>query len=306
MTDSSHWRLQFLLLAAIWGSSFLFIKVLGEHWSALWVAFGRIALGAATLALLVALRREHFPTERRLWLHCAVAALLFNSVPWTLFAYGEQHTSSIIAGLWNATTPLWTLLVGLLVFRAERPTRVQAVGLVVGFLGVATLLGPWRGLGGSQLVGHVACGLAALCYGFAFHYTRRHLADRPESGVVLSGAQLICATAILAPFLSLAPLPTLRIGLDAWGSLLALGSLASGVAFAMNYAIVRARGATVASTVTYLIPVFSTALGALVLGETLRWNQLAGTAVLLAGIAISQGRLSFPRRHAHAEALSHR
>ncbi len=302
MTDSDHWRLQFLLLAAIWGSSFLFIKVLGEHWSALWVAFGRIALGAATLALLVGLRRERFPADRRLWLHCAVAALLFNSVPWTLFAYGEQHTSSIIAGLWNATTPLWTFLVGLLFFREHRPSRPQAVGLVVGFLGVATLLGPWRGLGGSQLIGHLACALAALCYGFAFHYTRRHLAGRPESGVVLSGAQLICATAILAPFLVLSPLPALRIGLGAWGSLLALGSLASGVAFALNYAIVRARGATVASTVTYLIPVFSTALGAIVLGETLRWNQLVGTAVLLVGIAISQGRLSLPVRRAGAEA----
>jgi drug/metabolite transporter (DMT)-like permease len=302
MSESTHWRAQFVLLAAIWGSSFLFIKVLGEHWSALWVAFARIALGAATLALVVALRRERFPAETRLWLHCAVAALLFNSVPWTLFAYGEQHASSIIAGLWNATTPLWTFLIGVTIFREDRPSRAQAVGLVIGFLGVATLLGPWRGFGAVQLIGHVACGLAALSYGFAFHYTRRHLAGRPESGVVLSGCQLICATAILAPFLSLAPLPTLRIGVDGWGSLLALGSLASGVAFAINYAIVRARGATMASTVAYLIPVFSTALGAIVLGETLRWNQLVGTVVLLVGIAISQGRLSFPARLARAPA----
>ena len=84
---------QFVLLGAIWGSSFLFIKVLGEHWSALWVAFARIGLGAITLTLLVFLRRERFPTDRRLWLHCAVAALLFNAAPWTLFAYGEQHTT---------------------------------------------------------------------------------------------------------------------------------------------------------------------------------------------------------------------
>ena len=108
---------------------------------------------------------------------------------------------------------------------------------------------------------------------------------------MLAACQLICATAMLAPLLVLARAPTIHIGLDGLGSLLALGALGSGVAFALNYAIVRARGAALASTVTYLIPVFSTVLGAAVLGETLHWNQPAGTVVLLAGIAISQGRL---------------
>lgn len=99
-------------------------------------------------------------------------------------------------------------------------------------------------------LGHAACALAAVCYGVAFHYTRRHLAGRAESGILLSACQLICATAILSPFLPLAPLPQLRIGPGGWGSLIVLGSAASGVAFALNYAIVRARGATVASTVS--------------------------------------------------------
>lgn len=114
MQDSRFpWQAQFIVLATIWGSSFLLIKVLGEHWSALWVAFGRIALGAVTLVVLVALRRERLPADRWLWLHCAAVALVFNSIPWTLFAYGEQHTSSIVAGLWNATTPLWVELIAL-------------------------------------------------------------------------------------------------------------------------------------------------------------------------------------------------
>ena len=288
-TDNA-WQVQFIALAAIWGSSFLFIKVLGEHWPALWVAFARIALGAATLVLLVAARGERLPADRRLWLHSAVAAMLFNVVPWTLFAYGEQHTSSIVAGLWNATTPLWVLIVSLLVFDEERPTPERVLGLVVGFIGVAILLGPWRGLGGGQLVGHLCCAGAAMCYGFGFPYTRRHLAGRAESGVVLAACQLICAAVILAPTLAFVRAPTIHIGLDGLGSLLALGALGSGVAFALNYAIVRARGAALASTVTYLIPVFSTVLGAAVLGETLHWNQPIGTIVLLLGIGISQGR----------------
>ena len=280
-----------MLLSAIWGSSFLFIKVLGEHWSALWVAFGRVAIGALTLALLVRARGERVPFERRLWARCAVAAVLFNAVPWTLFAYGEQHTSSIVAGLWNGTTPLWVLVVSLLAFPEERPTRARVVGLAVGFAGVVVLLGPWRGFGGGQLIGYLACAGAAACYGLGFPYTRRYLAGRTESGVVLSACQLTCATAMLAVFLPLASGPTGHIGVDGLGSLLALGALSSGVAFALNFSIVRARGATAASTVAYLIPVFSTVLGVVVLGETLHWNEPVGAAVLLLGIAISQERI---------------
>ena len=291
LNAGAAWEIQFVALAAIWGSSFLFIKVIGLHWSALWVSFGRVALGAATLLILVAVRRERLPRDRRLWLYCAVAALSFNTISWTLIAFGEQHVSSIVAGLWNATTPLWVLMVSMAAFQEQQPTRGRIAGLAIGFLGVGVLLGPWRGLGGGQLIGHLACAGAALCYGLGFPYTRRHLAGRRESGIVLSACQLVCAGLMLAVFLPLAPGPTGHIGLDGVGSLLALGALGSGIAFALNYAIVRAKGATTASTVTYLIPVFSTLLGAIVLAEPLHWNQAVGAAVLLLGIAISQDRL---------------
>jgi drug/metabolite transporter (DMT)-like permease len=297
VSESSHaWKLSFGLTAAIWGSSFLFIKVLDRHWPALWVAFGRVLLGAVTLALLVLVRRERFPLDRRLWLHSLVVAFLFNAVPFTLFAFGEKHASSIVAGLWNATTPLWVLVVLLLAFPEERPTPNRLVGIATGFLGVAVLLGPWRGLGGGQWIGDVACGGAALCYGVGFPYTRRYLASRTESGVVLSACQLWCAVVVMAPFLLLSPAPATNLPLDAWGSLLALGALGSGVAYALNYAVVRARGSAVASTVTYLIPVVSTVLGAVVLGEALHWNQPVGALLLLSGIAISQGALRLTSR----------
>jgi drug/metabolite transporter (DMT)-like permease len=287
----STWQVQFIALAATWGASFMFIKVLDRHWPVLWVSLGRVALGAAALLLLVAARRERLPRDPRVWLHCAVMAVLFNAVPWTLFAYGEHHASSIVAGLWNATTPLWVLIVSLAAFGEQQPTGERLAGLLIGFAGVAMLLGPWRGFGGGELAGHLACAGAALCYGIGFPYTRRHLADRPESGVVLSATQLLCATAMLAVCTPFARAPTVHIGLDGLGSLLALGALGSGIAFAVNFAILRAKGPGTASLVTYVIPVFSTILGVVVLGETLHWNQPVGTAVLLAGVAISQGRL---------------
>ena len=301
---ANTWQVQFVALAATWGASFMFIKVLDRHWPVLWVSLGRVALGAAALLLVVLVRRERLPSERRVWLHCAVAALLFNAVPWTLFAYGEHHASSIVAGLWNATTPLWVLIISLAAFGEQRPSAERVAGLLMGFAGVAMLLGPWRGFGGGQLVGTLACAGAALCYGIGFPYTRRHLADRPESGVVLSAAQLLCATAMLAVFTPLSRGPSTNIGLDGLGSLLALGALGSGIAFAVNYAVVRAKGPGTASLVTYLIPVFSTVLGVAVLGETLHWNQPAGTVVLLAGVAISQGRLPRARPRVAAAPVS--
>jgi drug/metabolite transporter (DMT)-like permease len=290
-----HWRTQFLALSVTWGSSFLFIKVLDRHWPAIWVAFGRVALGALTLTLLLYVRGERLPRPRSsLWPHVVVAAVFFNVIPFTLFAAGEQHVSSIVAGLWNATTPLWVLTVALIAFPEERPDRVKLLGLSIGFVGVVVLLGPWRGLGGGQLIGHLACAGAAFCYGLGFPYTRRYLAGRPESGLVLATAQLVCAAVLLALAAPFARAPSVHIGLGGLGSILALGALGTGIAYVLNYAVVRAIGATTASTVTYLIPVFSTLLGVIVLGETLHWNQPAGTLVLFAGIALSQGRVRVP------------
>jgi drug/metabolite transporter (DMT)-like permease len=298
-TQPSWWRIQFVLLAATWGSSFMFIKVLDRHWPALWVSFGRVTLGALALLALTLWRRERLPFGDGLWRHLLVNAALFNALPFTLYAFGEQHVPSVLAGLWNATTPLWVLLLALAAFPEEHPTRARAVALGVGFLGVVLLLGPWRGVHGGALEGQLACAGAAASYGVAFLYTRRYLAGRAVSGISLSAAQLLCADLLLALCLPLARVPTFAIGFQGIGSILALGVFGSGIAYALNYSVLRAAGATVASTVTYLIPVVATLLGVLVLGERPSWNQPAGAAILLVGIAISQrsAGVDLPERH---------
>lgn len=296
LTQSSpkdrRWPAAFVALAAIWGTSFLFIKVAVGSMHPLHVALGRCAIGLATLLVLLVLSRERLPRGRALWGHFAVMAVLFNTVPFTLFAFGEERVSSVLAGIWNATTPLLTLPVAVLALPGERATRAKIAGLLIGFAGVVVVLGPWRGAGGGALAGSLACLGAAACYGLGFVYTRRFVSGRPESAVVLSAAQLTMATVqlalgslIFAPTLRETPSPRALL------SLLALGALGSGVAYVLNFRVLRAAGATTASTVTYLIPLFSTVAGVVVLGEGVTWNEPLGAVVVLTGVAVSQGLL---------------
>jgi drug/metabolite transporter (DMT)-like permease len=275
------WRAQFLLLSAIWGSSFLCIKVLGEVWAPVHVALVRVALGALFLVAVLAIRRERLPRDRAAWGHVAVVGALMNALPFTLFAFGEEHVSSVIAGLWNGTTPLMTLVAVLALLPDERPDRRRLAGLAGGFAGLVVLLGPWQGLGGDELLGHVACALGAGCYGLGLTYTRRHLSARPEGGVPLATAQLLCATAMLIVVAPLGRSPSFALGAGEISSALVLGVLGSGLAYVLTHSIVRAAGATTFSLVTYVIPIFSTLLGVTILSESVTWNQPAGAAIVL-------------------------
>lgn len=206
--SARHWSARFLLLAAIWGCSFLFIKIGDEAFAPLQVALGRLIFGAGALLVALAARGDRLPRPGRVWGRLAVAALLLNTLPFSLFAYGETCVTSVLAGIWNATTPLLTLAVALLTLPEERPSRERVVGLAVGFAGVLVVLGAWQGFGGRAVLGDLACFGAACCYGLGLPYMRKHLAGRPESALALSAAQLLCGAAELAivtPVLAAAP-----------------------------------------------------------------------------------------------------
>lgn len=287
----SGWAWQLALLALIWGSSFLLIKLGLESFGPMQVSLGRISLGALTLLAILAVRRQRLPAFGPLWGHAAIVGLLMNAIPFSLFAWGETRLGSIEAGIWNATTPLMTAITVLVLLRAERPTAVGVAGLFVGFLGVLVVLAPWRGLAEGELAGHLAFAGAAACYGLGTPYMRRHFGHRAEGVVAISAAQLLCATAVmLVVALTSEGLPTATPSTSALLSVVALGALGTGIAYVLFTSVIRAAGATVAASVTYLMPIVSTTLGVLVLSEPLGWNEPVGAVVILGGVALSSLR----------------
>jgi len=295
--DPRSWLPGYLALAFIWGSSFLFIKVGIRQLHPMYVSLGRLVAGALTVLAVLLLTRVRLPRSPRVWGHLAVVGVIGAAAPFTLFAYGEQRVASVLAGIWNATTPLIALPVAALVFRTERMTVRRTAGILLGFLGVLTVLGVWRGVGGVQLTGQLMCFGAACCYGVAIPYQRRFLSGLPDSGVAVPAGQLLMgalALAVVAPLVAGAPPVPTRLGLPVVGSVLALGALGTGIAFVLNFRVIRMAGASTSASVTYFLPIVATVIGVLGLGERLHWYQPVGALVVLAGVAVSQGVLRLP------------
>jgi drug/metabolite transporter (DMT)-like permease len=288
------WPARLLLLGAIWGTSFLLIKIGVRAFTPVQVAFGRMFFGVLALVPVVLAQRTRLPRDLRTWAHLGVAALLLNSAPFTLFAVGEQHVSSVLAGIWNGATPLFTLVVVLVSFPEERPTRDRVLGLVLGFAGVLVVFGAWRGIGHGELVGNLACLGATLLYGFGFPYARRYLAMGGLTIAALAFGQLAIGTAQLAIALPFAGGLPDAFPAGPLAAIVTLGAIGTGAAYLLNYSIIRDAGATTASTVGYLVPVFATVAGVSLLGEPLSWNEPVGGLLVLLGVAASQGRLRWP------------
>lgn len=282
------WRLRFVSLAVIWGLSFLLIKLGNESFAPLQVSLGRMALGTVTLLGVLAAKRERLPSGWRIWGHLTVAALLLNVVPFTLFAYAEQRIPSALAGIYNATAPLFAVAAALAILPGERPTRRRNLGLALGFVGVTVVLGAWRGFAHQDLAGTLMALSATACYGIGWPYLRRYLTDSGCSNTALSGGMLLAGTlqlAIITPLFSAAPT---HVSLRSALAMLALGCLGTGVAYILQYGLIHDAGATIASTVTYLIPLIATIVGVALLGESLSWNQPVGALIILAAAALSQ------------------
>ncbi|MDA8047060.1 MAG: DMT family transporter [Actinomycetota bacterium] len=293
---SFPWPASFVILGAIWGCSFWWIKLGLRAVSPVDVAFARLAAGAVALLVVAALTRTRLPRRTATWGHLFVLALFLNSAPFTLFAYGETHISAVLAGIINALTPLATMLAALTIFRQQRPNPKIIAGLGVGFTGVLVVVGIWHGLGQGQLLGIGACLGAVACYGIAFPYSRRHLTGLADPPVALATGQVVFGAIQLLPFALVAGHIHHHIPGSSILALAALGVVGSGIAYILNFHVVKHAPATIASSVTYLIPLFAVIVGAAFLGESVTWYEPVGGVLILAGAAISQDRLHRRRK----------
>jgi drug/metabolite transporter (DMT)-like permease len=291
-----------ITLALLWGSNFAWIKISLDSFSPTQVTFGRMLLGALILLAVVAITHDQLPHSRSTWAHLTVAALVANAAPYLLVALGETRVDSSIAGVMNATTPLWTLALVAAIRTAESIRPTQIAGFVLGLTGCIVIFAPWNN-GTLDPLGTLYCLLAAVSYAISYVYMARYLTPKQITPTALAAAQLLAATGWTLLALAAHPGAVPDFAPGPWAALAILGVFGTGLAYIINYALIRNEGPTHASVVTYLVPIVSVALGVAVLSESLTPGLLTGSALVLFGIALS--RRTPPTHNARLTDRSH-
>jgi len=282
---AAGWRtpVELLVLGAIWGGSFLFMRVAAGDFGPLPLVEARLALGGLVLTPFLWRARAQFTAL--LWLRIAAIAAINSVIPFALFAWGAERAPAGIGAITNAMTVMFTTLVAWLLF-GERISARRIVGLTAGFVGVA-ILASGKTAGADVTLAALAGTAASVCYGFGINLVRRYLTGLPSAAV--AAANLLCGAVLLAPF-ALNSWPARPIPATSWVSAVLLGVLCTGAAFVLYYRLIARIGAARASTVTYLIPLFGVIWAWLVLREPLTVTMGAAGVLILSGVAISQQR----------------
>jgi drug/metabolite transporter (DMT)-like permease len=271
-----------LALGAIWGASFLFMRVAAPEVPAAAMVEVRLALGA--LVLLPALWRSRALFPPKLWPKLALIGAINSAIPFLLFGWAAHSAPAGVSAISNAMVVLFTALVGFAFF-GERIGLRRGIAIATGLLGVV-VLASGRTSGGAYVGTAVAAGVAAsLMYGIGLHLVRRHLSGLPPAA--LASASLFASTLLVLP-LALADWPRHAVAAQSWLAVAALGVLCTGFAYVLFYRLVARVGAGRTSTVTYLVPVFGVAWGWLLLGEALTPAMAVAALLILGSVAISQ------------------
>jgi drug/metabolite transporter (DMT)-like permease len=294
-----------LLLALIWGASFLFIKVgLNGGMSPVLVATWRLAAGSLLMWCIVAVRQRLFPSAqtkpipagRATWGKIALVGLLNNAVPFALIAWGEQRISSGLASIFNATMPLFTVLVAHFATHDDRLVRNKSLGVIVGLVGVGVVIAPTAGDFGGETLGCLAVIVASLSYAGATVYVKKHLTGATDP-IATGAGQLVTALLWLLP-LALITGATANIASLPIESMLAitvLGVLGTGMAYVIYYLLIQRAKASQLSLVTYLLPITALLWGAIFLHEQVTRYALLGFALIVAGIVLVNRANQGPR-----------
>jgi drug/metabolite transporter (DMT)-like permease len=291
----ASWIVEFLILAAIWGASFLFMRI-GT------VAFGPVATAglrvsiAALFLVPILLARGHAASLRQHWKLVLVVGVTNSAIPFVCFTYALQSITVGLSSLINATVPLFGAAIAW-AWLKDRPSNSRIVGLVIGFVGVGMLAWDKASFrpdasGLSSGWGVLACLFACLCYGISASFTKRYMAGLP-SLVSATGSQLGAALALLP--LTVAFWPAQSVPLEAWGAVLALGVVCTGLAYILFFRLIERAGPAKALSVTFAIPVFAIVYGVALLGEAVTpWMLVCGLVIVL-GTTLSTGMWSLPR-----------
>lgn len=288
---------EFILLAALWGASFLFMRLGTLEFGPLPTAGLRVAI--ASLALLpVMLSRGLWPQLRQHWKPVMICGLINSAIPFALFSFALLSISTGLSSILNATVPLFGALVAWL-WLGDKPGTSRTVGLVIGFIGVALLASGKASFkpdasGAVTAWGILACLLATISYAVAASFTRRYLSGL-NSLMVATGSQIGAALGLALPTLLMWPVqaPSLK----AWGALLALGILCTAVAYVLFFRLIEQLGPARAITVTFTIPVFAVFYGVTLLGETVTTWMLVCGVIVLCGTALATGLVKLPLYH---------
>jgi drug/metabolite transporter (DMT)-like permease len=290
--NRSDWAILFIL-AVIWGGAFMFIGVAVRHVHPLTYVWLRLSIAALAMWLFMKARGERIGLPREVWGSMLMLALLNNAVPFSLFGWGQTHIASGLASILNATTPIWGVLVAHLFTRDERMTPRKIGGVLLGFAGVATMIGPTLlARIGTDALAQLACILAALCYALAAVWARRfrRMGLAPMSvttGQLTAGALMMLPVAFFVDQPWTQPLPPIT----AWAAIVALALLCTAFGYVLYFRLIDHAGATNALLVTLLVPPVAILLGALFLGETLAPQDFIGLALIALGLAAIDGRL---------------
>jgi drug/metabolite transporter (DMT)-like permease len=294
VTRSYVWMLSFL--AAVWGASYLFIKVAVDEIEPTAMMFFRLALAAALLVpfLLVQLgTRRALEELRRAWRPGLALGVVNAALPFTLIAWGEKHIDSGVAAIANSTVPLFVVLLAIRFRPSERATGARLAGVLIGFAGVAVLAGGQPGGGWWAVAGTLAVVVASVSYAIGSLYGQGRTAE--TRGPVLATAAMVGGMVVLLPF-ALLQLPTEVPSSEAIASVAALSILGTALAQLVLFRMLRLHGSARTSLVTYLLPVTALFYGAVLLGEAVTVAVLGGLALILLGVALGSGALRLPRR----------
>jgi drug/metabolite transporter (DMT)-like permease len=276
---------ELVLLAALWGASFLFMRLAAPAFGPLPLAAVRVALASVLLLALLA-RRGQLIELRRHWRGLLGVGLFNSAIPFVLFSFAALSITAGLSSILNATVPLWTAIVAFVWLR-QGLTPLRALGLVVGFAGVVFLAWEQASFkpGGSGWA-VVACLAATFCYGVAANATKRYLAGVPALAQA-TGSQVAATLLLAGP--ALGEWPLALPGAVPWGAALGLAVLCTALAYILYFRLIGRIGPTNAVSVTFLIPVFALLWGALFLGEAITLRMLTGGAIVLVGIALTLG-----------------